>query len=828
MIDIISFYREKLLQLCQKIDEQFELAYFKVNHPHKQHWRELLKYCDSFLIWRRSKPSESDILFTHLHLPFGNDGFKNCLLEFLVIRGYLEGPSSDLPGINHFEAHIKRSTTTLSDSRIPEKASLRNGGPNKVYKVWKAERAHMRKQVEFLRSANSDLGYLPQVIFNIGSGEEDLLSERCISEWYSKPLDKQSIQLERSYVLTNSELSGRNLFSKMDDHQLLDNLHRVVVFDPDGRKQYRDQNLRILQELKGYEIPITELLVITFERKHPRISRLLRKLHDTYATYATLPAGMSYFNSLVVTRQEYGLLTRNTHDPTIEWHGSARETFQEYIDLTKNLQLHGLRSIQMLNIFNCCCTPLFRDRILYLLFEADEKSLLREEDKEQLNILDPLERAQLQTELEFLLTFAINDWQTLGKRIEELCSKEKAALVLPLQILNDPYFLAQIRSIMGRNNYSFHSWQSVRDQTIEESNVIILAYRDAGPYPFEFYPNILEQPLNEKYNVRFLLSGMFFEERFAFSTNKYYNTWHKINSSPFRDQNLDWKALGLHIRAITVGANSEPLNDDEQDRDMTVTADSIRVRYVDGGHSAFYPSRQLIASRSGHSGYVIIRAAVLAESTSDILAIQPLDEMYTGLNLFHITKEEEQELRMIQERYGLSGSTGQGLWKELLVRKAVLLGGATPLYDEVKQALGAERTFIQLGHFRDNWMDTKSDLLIPRSRRHFKGLCNYLDLPQAYYRLMLKRRAAQRLNSRQSKGQMNALLSYLILNGYFGDDPSWDKKEIGDMVEQYDLEELGITAGNAASELSSLVLLLRPEIKLRPINRQDHDNTKKR
>jgi len=185
------------------------------------------------------------------------------------------------------------------------------------------------------------------------------------------------------------------------------------------------------------------------------------------------------------------------------------------------------------------------------------------------------------------------------------------------------------------------------------------------------------------------------------------------------------------------------------------------------------------------------------------------------LNLFQITQEQERELHQIKQQHGVS-EPAHALWKVLLAKKLACDSDAALLYDQIGKVLG-ESDFVRFEHFKNHWLDPKSRLLIPRKRKHFRMICDHLELPRAYYRLKLKKRSSLVTNSRQSNARMNSLLSQMINEGLFEDGVQWARIELQHYLELHELEDKGITHDNLKDELQALTDLLRDKIELRTI-----------
>jgi hypothetical protein len=197
--------------------------------------------------------------------------------------------------------------------------------------------------------------------------------------------------------------------------------------------------------------------------------------------------------------------------------------------------------------------------------------------------------------------------------------------------------------------------------------------------------------------------------------------------------------------------------------------------------------------------------------------IQPLDDLYAGLNLFQITPDQELELQQIKQMRGVLDAS-RALWKVELMRRLNEEMDEMNLFEQIGRIFG-EKDFVRFEYFREHWLNAESDLLIPRRRRHFRLLCEYLELPGAYYRLKLRKRSSMRANSRESNYKMNGLLTQMIEEGLFELDLDWAEVPLQHLIEAHELEERGITNENLKEEMRVLTELLRENLQLRQVKK---------
>jgi hypothetical protein len=120
-------------------------------------------------------------------------------------------------------------------------------------------------------------------------------------------------------------------------------------------------------------------------------------------------------------------------------------------------------------------------------------------------------------------------------------------------------------------------------------------------------------------------------------------------------------------------------------------------------------------------------------------------------------------------------------------------------------------------HFKNSWINPRSESIAPISKRNFIELCEYLNIPKIYFVIIQRIRNASKQSSRQSTRQMNQLLRDIFNDGCF--DIGKDAREIINSRLSYyksnhPLDELGIDENYLTDNLVILTELIQPELKL--------------
>jgi hypothetical protein len=352
-----------------------------------------------------------------------------------------------------------------------------------------------------------------------------------------------------------------------------------------------------------------------------------------------------------------------------------------------------------------------------------------------------------------------------------------------------------------------------------EGRIIILEYRDSGRYPFRYHPNILEYMHPHAKCINGLFLNMFFRFNYEFALYEYNRVLYgKVLHHPIRQDSFDWDTLLINIKKKNEDHSYDHLWDLDNNYSNLADRDQVVVTFAKGSKRSFYPSELFLVKYPDDEQLGIVKAEDVHEDLGEYgnLCIQPLGDLYEGINLFETTIEEESEIKVLKGHFQLPDHLpDSGIWKMLLIRK-VERCCISDIYEEVRAALSG-LTFVKESYFSDNWLNIKSDLLIPRSKKVFQIVCTYLNLPTVYFRVMLKRRAKERLASRKSTLQMNRFIARLVEMGLFNDNAPSSLRFDKEFLLKYDLEEIGFNVEKLTDDIYAFVDLCKTNLELKEV-----------
>lgn len=817
----------KLTLFINERSNKFDLIFHRMHHPLKQQYKMLLAYVDNLLnAWDAEE--SANLRYLHLHFPFF-EADQVVLLEYLCIRLFLSrkmaavGNKSD---IRYMRQHIALIEKALA---LP----MHLGEANKKKELEK--KTEYRKGIKKMKDMLTDLeplnidadrsNYRPTYLVNVLKKDKDELEDNCAPSPFFMSTDHcTGTDLLRpvSYVFLNDQLS-RDELDVMEIGELkdiLDHIEQVVLFNSDGKSVNRQFSFPNIKKLNAEGLNIKRLIILSFDQKPLKLEKLIVQLNTIAIRYLE-KTSFAEARSYTIMPWEVDALTdsQRKSPPTIELIGNESLYWKEFQECVNELEeMNELTSIKMRNIYSLCMSDAYKKLLLTDLFSSKgNSSLLSLEARDNLKRLARDE----QEELKNLLSAVLDAVQQEGlfASMQQLADPGACCIILPQPLFNHSSLkklvMEEVRIYIPRA--TFKRWKEVKPTF--EGNIIILDYRDPGRYPFRYHPNILEYTHTHAKCIYGLFLNMFFQFNYEYALYEFNSVLYgKVLDHPIRQASFDWETLLGYIRKRKDDQAYDHLWDLDNNYSNLGDRDQIVVTFAKGSKRSFYPSELFVVKYPDNDQLGIIKAEDVHEDKGEYanLCIQPLGDLYEGINLFETTIEEESEIKILKAHFQLPERLSDGgIWKMLLIRK-VEQSCTSAIYGEVRASLSG-LSFVKESYFADNWLNIKSDLLIPRSKKVFKALCTYLGLPGVYFRVMLKRRAKERLASRKSTLQMNRLIARLVEMGLFNDKPpssySFDKE----FLFKYDLEEIGFNIEKLTDDLYAFSDLCKTNLDLKEV-----------
>lgn len=780
--------------------------FFKLEHECDDFENYLLWIVDTMLM------SNSGLTYHHIMVPEVSETKRESLLKAVYLYFVLrEIKSLDIDQLQSFRADLTRRI----DNGIRDQNGLK-GSSVRFKKLLKEQkqRKRLKKFVSSLIDYNCNEtteSSVSTTLFNVLTKDKKQISE----DLPSYDFVYQELESFNCFsgglcpiVIFNSNEDLRGVDVVSGDVELLDNIRNVVLFGVEGRSNSRSFNFQAIRDLNEHEETRFENLVIISFLKNYSLNKALNKLQRVNSDFYFRTTGLD-FNAYAIHPVEkrnmlnLDFLPVDLIPSVTELYGVFVSQISEYEDLNEML------SIRARNIYSLCFSAELKDYILMLIFSSTTK-LLHEDTVEALASLPEAECNQLRTTLEMLLdSFLISEYNS---KVFSICESSSNEILIPVDAWNDEHFIQLLSQALGADN-SYVSWRTIFEAGIHSA--LILDYRDSGGFPFRISPNIHEFPIADYPDSSAIYRQELFGRNYHYTLVEYWNTTLKyLFNNPVRYQNFQIDRLIKELEELRPEKlETYDLYDIDNNYSRDYETRCFRIE-IDGARPKKYlQSDQFLVGQSGH--YSVLRVDDLCEDFEELVnpKVQLLEDMYLGLNLFETTQAEKEEIVALKQRYNLNQDDIENrLWKVVLRRK-VDSEGADGVYNLLTKACEEKGgKMVSKSHFENNWLDSSSSSLIPRSKKTFLALVELLDLPIAYYKVMLKQRAKTKLETRKSSSKMNSLIIDLVENGMF-DTENQGHETIDSIAERHPLDEIGIQEDNYRDEIIALVDLIKDNIR---------------
>jgi hypothetical protein len=824
--------KEHLIQFLDLPDEGFEIIYNQMAAENKSDCNDLLKYIDKLLNRSLNFSEEKKLKLTYLHLDHFPEAYCNTIIEFISLKFFhsnLNKVSADHTQSAYLENKLFQLRSQNSKYKsYPPFVSLQK--PNREAKKWLNEKKEINQRLNYFSSLSSQkpgLTFLPNTLINLLQKEYEYVLMRA----YTHPfcIDVNSIQNDSSYVILNND-KGRDTLDALKNYNnepLLDGIENIVLFNCEQKQIYRDFNQKDLQEWNNTgSSNFKNLLIISTKEDRSKFQNLKHRSERIQSRYQHADEKIENCNYIVLGLEIDTLLGRSIKikPPTIFIGESTLSFWDDFkLLLTHYESLYELRSLKMMSIYSLVVNQAIKNRVLSSIFsQTSDSEIITRETKSALHELSAENIEELQELLSLVLdTIIKSDWiQNLSQYV-----KDGYNFIINENIIPDKLFTKEISKALNLPTSRLVNW---KDLDGIKKDVVTLDYRDIGPYPYSMRPNFYE-PLSGKYSLQAIFISFFFKTKFDWTNYNHRKDFISIINNPIRNNIFKSDLL------ISKNLSLRPQKDDSTIWDIESTyhnlkdSNSIRVIFSDSKSKVYYTSELFIVS-SVPGTYRVARLDSIIEDYHDI-SIQALDDIHSEFNLYEKlanVRKEEAELNTIREKYGLSSDIKPHILWKILLNNHIESNGKEKLYETVKEFLLAKKLkLVSFYTFQHSWLNLESDAFIPREKKVFYYLCEFLDLPKSYFRIMLRLKNVEKLATATSSRQMDNLLKDIINDGCFNDDVDVEsilnsKKQ--KYIKNHDFDEIGLDIDRISIELVALVELLKPNISLRPIVKIEINN----
>ena len=821
MKTLIHHIEEPLKLFLDNSDNSlFQNIYDTVKTEEKENHKELLRYIFSILEKYKGNNESLECLNIHFEKKM-NDNQKTLLVEFVWHYFFIKDYNNE----NQSTENIKLIDKTIClEQQIRKPLHLPSRKCKTLHKQLNQERKTKKEFLKYYELLNPNTSLTPKTLINLKVGRQRKVSEKF--KYIPTYLSANELNSVNSFVIYNIDCFENIIKTRHHKDPLLKVIDNIVLFDCESRfKRFNLFNFRNLANFnQNHGTQLKLLLIVTFSKKDSLndVNNRIKILEEKYY----IPKLSSY----VVTKKESDILTNNLFDNKHKkifvdpYHSYF---WDEMYKKTLNDDFYELRSIKMMNIYSLCYNKEIKEFILDDIFLPENDSqLITSETKEGLLELPKSEYDSLISTMSDTLDVIIN---SNLKNVIKQNLNHKTKIVLDYLIINNLALLCLIKEALEIIHLSqFISWEDLDDRI--DSPIMLLSYRDQGKFNYHFHPNINELNVPNCTSIHSIFSAMFFKNLYRWSIYNLMNNYHRTLDHHIRQKHFKWSKLKPIINKLKPQAFDDlswswDLENDYSSIDNRIT---YRVSYKDTNHLTYNPSDLTIYQETNSNKPRVETIRWIHENIETdeyTIEVKKLDDLIDDFNpakkLIDF-KQQENDLNIIRKDFNLEDEDAGRLWKILLHRKAISLG-EKQLY-EILSSIFKENTIpiVSYNYFTDTWINPISDTIVPRGNKIFKILCDYLELPVTYRRIIYTIKNGTINGKRNQTRIYSKLLKDLFADGCFDGDSNPAKilnNKLDNYRNKHNFDELGIDEENIVSELTTLIELIKPELSYREIEK---------
>jgi hypothetical protein len=562
-------------------------------------------------------------------------------------------------------------------------------------------------------------------------------------------------------------------------------------------------------------------LVITFGKEYQSINNVRNKI-DIVRDRFKIPITFSY--TILYSEIDFLLKRKEKTSLCVEFVGFESSSFwDEFILETKVYDLYELRSIKLMNIYALCYNDEIKNYILNNIFLNDRNcNIITDETKQYIFSLPESDIQNIKTHLSNSLDTMVNS--NLRSRIIESLTNEYK-IVVDNSILKNTEFLNIVqRGINVRTNRKFINWDVFDEINCEQ--IIILSYRDQGNFNHHFYPNINENKVSENTYVQCIFPAMLFKQSYEWSKYNLENDYHKILTHPIRSNYFKWDDLKRKIYELKPGKPNDISWDLESSYNSSDTRVTYRITFMDNSRITCNPSDLFIYKQNSANNPRIQNIRWIYENmdtdetTIEVKNLDLLIDEFNPAERLIDTTQQYNDLEIIRNQFGFEDENPGRLWKILLARKITEIG-KVKLHEDLKNLFIKNNiSIVSFSHFESTWINPESESLVPRGNKVFKVLCDYLQVPITYRRIIytIKNKT---INGKRNATRIYSKLLKDLFNDECFDEQASPEEVLSNRLEYYrsnhNLDELGIDEDNPLSGLLILIELIIPELSYKKV-----------
>jgi hypothetical protein len=471
--------------------------------------------------------------------------------------------------------------------------------------------------------------------------------------------------------------------------------------------------------------------------------------------------------------------------------------FKSQVNNNDLLELNGYK---IRNIISLTFTEQMKNIVIENIFNSNGTFLSSQTQENLYKYLSPEEICDFKVHLSNYLDIQINSgWLDIIKKT--LNENSINTLIIPTLALENQMILKQLKLLFP--NKKFIDWLNFN----EKSKVLILDFNHVWKKRNIF-------TLNQSITHSCFLKH-FFENPYYW---KIYNDekiiYKSINTSTrisiFSSEVIDEIKIKLDSLKPKFQENgwARLLDEDLNNTYNYVSKDEIKL-YFENQRGINYPIKNSFILFKNNE-FLLKNGTELIESThiyEGEFKIANLDNIISSIDIKKITDAIEKDKSIYKiifplwEKYNLNEKNGS-LWKQLLKRKSDFLG-IDKVFSDIEE-ISNNKQFVSLYTFENTYCNPENKTIIPRAKKIFKSICQYLELPMEYRAAIQRERNLIGENSEEGRLKIKALISIMIECKIF-DQPKDDESLLESINHSVDKIENNVDIDFFGSTRESLI-----------------------
>jgi hypothetical protein len=497
-------------------------------------------------------------------------------------------------------------------------------------------------------------------------------------------------------------------------------------------------------------------------------------------------------------------------------------SYHYYLAQVSNNDLLELNGFKIRNILSLAFNKKTKDLILENIFNINGNFLSSETKDNLFRYISLEERNDLKYFLSTYLDYQIDsNWY---KTINTTLNKSPInIIVIPTVILNNDLILAQLKLLFPRKK--FVDWFNFEDV----SEALILDYNHAWKKRNLF--------TTREVNSSALFLKHFFENTYKWRIYKEEDDTFKCLNSETRELLVGKEILAelkenlALIRPETTLNNWDVLHESDH-ADSFNPQEEIIIFFNSTNSNKYRFNTSYLLEKDDK--YTIVNAKTLindAKKFESEFYYSNLENIISQVDLNELNKSIEKDKNLIQiiqplwEKYNLNENNGR-LWKQLMLRK-VKEHGLQSIYSEIENISGV-RQFVSISTFENAYCNPENNTIIPREKKVFKAICQYLELPLEYRAAIHRERNLIGGHSQdlhiKLKDLIYAIVELGVLDKHNNDDELLEMIHfsVQKIENRVDMDYFGLTRESLLYVCVAICYEIIDKMRLKPILKIEH------